>query len=208
MNKCFCLSAILAVGLFSYSCKDKNSEHNLKPTEIGAVTNNIPQYSFKPILKGTVSCFVTINDQTGDVDVAIKNILKNNITFTKPRIISGLGVDEKANGNTNPIIIEVSWRGGEDEKQSFARLIYATYEGVEIKDQLVTLKPKEISHIKFNLQNTLVERRCNLVPFIECFSGGKTKLSVVVCLLGHSDGEEDVKIAVSNTNTIHRKYIY
>jgi hypothetical protein len=208
MNKWLCLSAILAVGFFLYSCTDKNSENSVKPIEEGTVTNSNSEYSFKPIAKGTVSCFVTINDKTGDVDLALKNILKENITFTKPRIISGLGVKGKLDARTNPIEIEMTWRGKGDKEEKFARCVYWTFKDIEIKDQFVTLKPKEICHIQFKLENTLVERRCNIVPFSECFSGGKTKMSVVVYLLGQGAGEEDVKIAVSNTNTIHRNYIY
>jgi hypothetical protein len=207
MNKCFCLSVISAVGLFFYSCKDKNSENSIKAVEEGTVTNNNSEYSFKPIKKGTVSCFATIKDKTGDVDFAIKNILKSNITFTKPRIVSGLGVKEKLDARTNPIEIEMTWLGKGD-KEDFARCVYWTFKDIAIKDQLVTLKPDELCHIKFKLEDTLVDRRCNIVPFSDCFSEGKTKMSVVVCLMGQSAGEEDVKIAVSNTNTIHRKYIF
>jgi hypothetical protein len=208
MNRCLCLSFVMAVSSLLYSCKDKNSENSNKSIEEGTVTNNNSEYSFKPIKKGTVSCFVVINDKTGDVDLALKNILKSNITFTKPRIISGVGASGTLDARTNPIQVEMTWRGQGDKEERFAELVYSTFKDVEIKDQLVTLKPDEMCHVKFKLENTLVARRCNIVPFSECFSEGKTKMSVVVCLMGQSAGEEDVKIAVSNTNTIHRKYIF
>ncbi len=157
---------------------------------------------FKPMEKDVFSCLIEISDKFGDIDVTIKNVTSEKVSFSKPRMMTGTDLNNNKGVSANSLELQLKW-----ETNKVANLQYATFKKIDIDDEIINLNPGGTIKINMNLKNTLVERRCNLVPFDECFSEGTQDISVSLSIVRIANKGIE-KVSESNTAIIHGKYIF
>lgn len=186
MKKVMYLS-FLSVILMSSSCQQKRNEGKA---------------GFRPMGKDVFSCWIEVSDKFGDIEVTIKNVSLEKVSFSKPRMMTGTDLNNDKGISANSLELQLRW-----ETNQVANLQFATFKKIDTEDKIIDLNPGETIKLNMNLKNTLVERRCNLVPFNECFSEGTQEMSVTLSIVRVANKGIE-KISESNTLVIHGKYIF
>jgi len=186
MKKGMYLSFLLII-LLGSSCQQKRNE-------IVA--------GFKPMEKDVFSCLIEVSDKFGDIEVTIKNVTLEKVSFSKPRMMTGTDLNNSKGVSANSLELQLKW-----ETNRVANLQYATFKKIDIRDEIINLNPGGTIKLRVNLKNTLVERRCNLVPFDECFSEGTQDISVSLSIVRVANKGIE-KICESNTAMLYGKYIF
>lgn len=158
---------------------------------------------FKPMGKNTLSSSINFINESTKVEVCIKNISNKQISFSKPRILTGLDLKQQDKPiSYNSFEFNLTW-----DNNKTANLQYATFKDIDISHEVVTLAPEETKNIILDLRDTLVVRRCDLVPFTECFSKGNTTIKTTLILISVTNNKHKT-ISESPPKTFLGKYIY
>lgn len=155
-----------------------------------------------------LKCHIKLTDNFGELTVSLKNESDEEINLNGPRQMSIKDLvlirDDELKSPFITFKLELKW-GKEWHQQ--AELFYLNQENKNIESGILTLLPGEKEKYTLNMSDTMVSRRCNMVPFKKCFTKGKTPISITLSLIELS-GEKETVLSSSNEITFKAKYIF
>ena len=154
-----------------------------------------------PLQENDISCSINFTEKFGEFEVSITNAKGKKLKFLKPRVITKYDMENTKNLTANSIKVQLEW-----DHEGFAELQYLSYNGTEIRDEIITLAPGETKKIIYNMEDSIFQRRCNMIPFNEGFTKGETEISATLTIFSIIN-DKDVVIAKSKRNTFKAKYI-
>jgi hypothetical protein len=157
-----------------------------------------PEYI--PAMTNAIRCTVKKAGEPWRMDVSLKNITTNRIVFSKPRIVTGVDIGNALSLNSMECLLV--WA-----QTNMASLSYMTTNSVRLLDENWSLNPGESGTFSFDLRDTMVARRCNLVPFAECFAEGELDMSLTLTVMSYTN-QNEITISRSEPIVVRGKYIY